>query len=80
MFMSTDKIQKEIERLERRAAESAALAAASLDEEVQIYNRSLAQQLEAEVALLRKKIASQQMEGPAETLAPTDDKRTGQSA
>ena len=34
--MSTVKIQKEIERLERLAAESAALAAASLDEEVQI--------------------------------------------
>lgn len=79
--MSTDKIQKEIERLEGRAAESAALAAASLDEEVQIYNRSLARQLEAEVALLQKKAASQRMESRAEALAPTDDKqRTGQSA
>jgi hypothetical protein len=78
--MSTDKIQKEIERLERRAAESAALAAASLDEEVQIYNRSLARQLEAEVALLRQKAASQRMESRAEALAPPDDKRTGQSA
>lgn len=56
--MSMEKIEKEIERLERRAAESAALAAESLDEEVQIYNRSLARQLEAEIALLRQKAAS----------------------
>jgi hypothetical protein len=49
-------LRKQIDDLERRAAESALIASLATDPEARLYNTSLAQELGDAVARLRKRL------------------------